>query len=391
MSVYRPKDKDGNFTSPFYVYDFQLQRRRFHGNTGCREKRKAQEVEREEREKAKAQLKREAEGGTAPMTIDEAAGLFWTERGQFYRGNAQKTFKAALAWIVEKAGPNRLLPSFSNRLVADLIAQRRGEGVSNATVNRTVTEPLRRIMRRAEDAWDQKVPKINWHKHLLEEPKERTRELSRTEEENVFKALPDDYQTVVRFALLSGFRLAECVGLKWSDIDWHARTISVVGKGGKPATIPLSKDLRELLFPLQGRHPEVVFTYVVRRPRKGIRLKGEICPITYEGTKIAWRRAIEKAGVKDFRFHDNRHTAATRLLRSSGNLRAVQKLLRHEDIATTTKYAHVTDDDLREAMEAAAERQARADALLKAQSEGRNAESPQKVPEKSQDLKVAES
>ncbi|MDG2571043.1 tyrosine-type recombinase/integrase, partial [Vibrio parahaemolyticus] len=71
------------------------------------------------------------------------------------------------------------------------------------------------------------------------------------------------------------------------------------------------------------------------------------------------RRALakEETGVTDFRFHDNRHTAATRLLRSSGNLKLVQKLLRHEDIATTTKYAHVTDEDLRLAMETAAESQ----------------------------------
>lgn len=355
MSIYKPKDKDGN-TSPFYVYDFQYKRRRFHGNTECRTKAEARKVEEQERERAKELLKNEAALASAPMTIDVAAGQFWLEKGQYYSGNARKTFKASLKWLVENAGKDRLLSEVTNRLVSELVAKRRGEGVSNATVNRTVTEPLRRILRRAAEAWDQTVPKINWGQHLLEEPDERVRELTKDEEKKILEALTPAYQTIFRFALLSGFRLAECVNLRWSDIDWHSRTISVLGKGNKRAKIPLTTDLRELLFPLQGRHPEAVFTYETRRPRKGLRAKGEYCPMTYEGTKTAWRRALakEETGVTDFRFHDNRHTAATRLLRSSGNLKLVQRLLRHEDIATTTKYAHVTDDDLRDAMESAA-------------------------------------
>jgi integrase len=55
----------------------------------------------------------------------------------------------------------------------------------------------------------------------------------------------------------------------------------------------------------------------------------------------------------NYRFDDNRHTAATDLLRATGNLKTVQKLLRHANIATTAKYAHVLDDDVREGMETA--------------------------------------
>jgi site-specific recombinase XerD len=54
----------------------------------------------------------------------------------------------------------------------------------------------------------------------------------------------------------------------------------------------------------------------------------------------------------DYRFHDNRHTAATGILRATGNLKAVQKLLRHSDVSTTAKYAHAMIDDVRDAMEA---------------------------------------
>lgn len=68
------------------------------------------------------------------------------------------------------------------------------------------------------------------------------------------------------------------------------------------------------------------------------------------GLDTAFGRAMAKAGIKDFRFHDLRHTTATRLLRQEGNLRMVQKLLRHSDIATTARYAHVLDEDLRNAL-----------------------------------------
>lgn len=269
-----------------------------------------------------------------------------------YRGNAGKTFKASIAWLIEQMPKGQRLIDINNSLVANLVARRRGEGVSPATVNRTVTEPLRRVLRYAGEAWDQPLPDVKWRRHFLAEPKERIRELKDGEEGKLLAAMPDDYRDVVRFALMSGCRLAECVNLKWSDVDWGSREISVLGKGEKRATIPLTAEMRELLFPLLKHDPKHVFTYARRRVR-GLHKRGDRSPITYEGMKTAWRRAIASTDIEDFRFHDNRHTAATRLMRSGANLKSVQKLLRHEDIATTTKYAHITMDDLRDAMEKA--------------------------------------
>ncbi|MDR3470220.1 MAG: tyrosine-type recombinase/integrase [Devosia sp.] len=74
-------------------------------------------------------------------------------------------------------------------------------------------------------------------------------------------------------------------------------------------------------------------------------------PMTESGLKIAMRRAVKLAGVEDFHFHDTRHTAATRALRAS-NLRVVQILLGHKDVATTTKYAHAFAEDVRAALNA---------------------------------------
>ena len=118
--------------------------------------------------------------------------------------------------------------------------------------------------------------------------------------------------------------------------------------------------MREILLPLRGHHHEFVFTYQAARPRaadasyKGDgegRKKGDRYPITYSGLKTQWKRIRGKAGVEDFRFHDFRHDLATKLLRQTGNLKTVQKALSHRDIKTTTRYAHVLDEEVADALE----------------------------------------
>ena len=223
-------------------------------------------------------------------------------------------------------------------------------------MNRTVTEPLRKVLLHAARTHAQALPPIEWRKYLLKEPRERVRELRADEEAALFAVLREDYAAPVRFALLTGCRLAEIAGLTWDDVDFGNRRIWITGKGGKRASVPMPPSVRAVLWAERGRHPVAVFTYAVRRPGLvGPRARrGDRAPITREGMKITVRRAIAAAGLSGFRFHDLRHTAATRVLRATGNLRTVQTLLRHDRVETTTKYAHVTDDDVMQAMEAAA-------------------------------------
>jgi site-specific recombinase XerD len=94
-----------------------------------------------------------------------------------------------------------------------------------------------------------------------------------------------------------------------------------------------------------------VFTFEAQTTRDG-RVKGHRYPLTREGVKTAWRRLRESADVAGFRFHDYRHNFGTKLLRETGNLKLVQRALNYADIATTTRYAHVLDTEVAEAMEA---------------------------------------
>jgi Phage integrase family len=81
------------------------------------------------------------------------------------------------------------------------------------------------------------------------------------------------------------------------------------------------------------------------------RVRGQRYPLTMTGTKTAWQRLRTKAGVQGFRFHDYRHDFGTKLLRSSGNLKLVQKAMNHADIKSTIRYAHVLDEDVAAAVE----------------------------------------
>ena len=177
---------------------------------------------------------------------------------------------------------------------------------------------------------------------MLKEPAERVRFASVEEEAAIFAALPPHYHAAVRFAVLSGLRANELRGMRWTDLDWHGLTLTVRGKGGKVASIPLSAAMIEILAPMRPK--DAIGTPVWQN------MSGE--PMTYRSLSAAFVKACSKAGVVGLRLHDLRHTAATRLLRSTGNLKLVSRLLRHSDVSTTAKYAHVVDDDLREAMNA---------------------------------------
>lgn len=337
MSVYK---RAGANT---YSYDFRYRGNRFSGSTGETDKRKAKDFEKRERERLKAS----AIDTSKPLSFGAASTLYWNEVGQFHRNSVDT--ERALAWLQDHIGKRVPLRVITDAKVADLVAKRRKEDVTNATVNRSVIEPLRAIMIRAVNVWKQRVNMPEWKRHALKEAQERIREMTPDEEARYFKALRKDYHPIMRFALLSGCRMQEILDLEWRHIDWRGRSFVVTGKGDKTRAVPLSDAIEALLKPLP-RADARVFTYESRRADNAPR--GQPVAIEREGLKITHRRTCVKAGIEDFRFHDFRHTAATRMMRKTGNIRHVQKLLGHEDIATTARYAHVTGDDLLAAMNA---------------------------------------
>lgn len=358
MSVYK---RPGQAT---YSYDFQLRGRRFSGDTGATNKRDAQRIEEARRDAEKLNFAANAAFFADKMTFKIASSRWYLEVGQHARDT--KTVIRNLEWLSIHIGDETPLEKITDSTVAHLVARRRGERVpirlkggkvkpgklvSPATVNRSCTQPLREIILRAKNVWKVAVGDINFGRHILKEPQERVREASRDEETSIMAQLAPGYDAAIRFAFLTGCRRMEILGLEWPHVDFFSRRFTVTGKGGKVRTIPMSQAIYDLLWGEKDHHPERVFTFVAARTLKPSNLiKGQRYPLSESGLKSAMRRAVPNAGVQNFRFHDTRHTAATRVLRAS-NLRVAQKLLGHQNIATTTKYAHAVDDDIRAALE----------------------------------------
>ena len=132
----------------------------------------------------------------------------------------------------------------------------------------------------------------------------------------------------------SGLRLSELVGLRWMDLDLEAGEVRVLGKGSKTRIVPVGRhavDALRALGETGGREPDAP----VFRGRGG-------APISPRTVQARLKQlALAQGFAKRVHPHLLRHTFASHMLESSGDLRAVQELLGHADIATTQIYTHL--------------------------------------------------
>lgn len=352
MSVYRPPN------SPFWQSDFWIEGRRFQCSTKCTNCREAERFEALERERAKALVKA-TKRSAASLAIDDVAARLWNNSAQ--HDAAPDATEKNLARLIDYFGKTKLMTDIDHSEARKMVAWRRGHRIkdrknapliSNATVNRSATKVLQRLFTFVKAEGVQFEHEPNWSELLLPEPQERVRELQDDEAAAFDDAMRGDYQPFFEFVRASGLRLRECVTLRWSEVNFGTKQIIRIGKGGKRITFPITDTIRECLFPLQGQHPDFVFTYVAiyGNRRLGI-VRGQRFPLTYNGTKTAWQKMRASAGVKDFRFHDFRHDFGTKLLRDTGNLKLVMKAMNHADIKSTLRYAHVNDQEIAAAVE----------------------------------------
>ena len=102
----------------------------------------------------------------------------------------------------------------------------------------------------------------------------------------------------MKFALATGCRAREITGLEWERVDLGRHTAWLnQTKNGTPRGVPLNKDAIAVLEAQRGKHDRYCFTF-----------RGQ--PIRWQVSNSAWLTALAKAGIKDFRFHDLRHTWA---------------------------------------------------------------------------------
>jgi len=145
----------------------------------------------------------------------------------------------------------------------------------------------------------------------------------------------------------AGLRVSEAVGLEKNGVDLDERLVRSIGKGDKERIVPLGRNAADALrrYLSRGR------PFLDSRHRPELFLNARGGPLTRAGAFLILRRLAEKAGLEPTRIHPHllRHSFATHLLEGGADLRSVQEMLGHADLATTELYTHVTDRRRREA------------------------------------------
>lgn len=153
------------------------------------------------------------------------------------------------------------------------------------------------------------------------EPDKRIRWLTRDEAERLLAELPEHLADMAAFSLATWLRESNVTGLCWSQIDLDRRVAWVhadEAKGKRPIGVPLNVDATLIMHRWQGRHAERVFCWIPRG-------KTTWLPIEKAGT-AAFKKALGRAGIRDFRWHDLRHTWASWHVQAGTPLHVLQEL-----------------------------------------------------------------
>ena len=286
MTLYKRKDSP-NYWVKFSPIKGEL--KPFMQSTGTPIKRQAQQYH----DKLQNERWEQDRLGAKPRRTWDDAAAKWLEETADKR--THRWDKSMLRWFQPLLSGKDLMDI--NRELLDQVKAKRGKGVRPGTVNRYMAL-VRAILRRAcfDWEWIDRVPKVA----MLRDQSGRIRSLSREEYTKLLAELPGHLHDMVRFSVATGLRQANVTRLQWKQISLERRHLWVAGadhKNGRPHAVPLNGLAMDVLIGCQGDHPTNVFTY-------------EGKPIVQVNTK-AWRNALVRADIQDFRWHDLRHTFAT--------------------------------------------------------------------------------
>lgn len=256
-------------------------------------------------------------------TWDDAAKL-WLEETKHKRSHRDDVAK--IKWLNQHLG-GKSLDTITRDQIKKLGALKAEES-SPSTANRYLAL-IRAIFRRAAHEWEwiDKPPFVR----LYPEQTRRVRWLTSEQAAVLLEELPEHHVHPMLFALATGLRQSNVLGLTWQQIDLKRRTAWLHGeqvKNGEDLHISLNDMAMSVLYARRWIHNTHVFTYQ-GKPIKRL-------------TTRAWYKALKRAKIENFRWHDLRHTWASWLVQEGVPLYAVQEMGGWKSASMVRKYAHLS-------------------------------------------------
>ena len=316
--------------SPYYFMKFQLNGRCIYESTKTSNKKLAEEIYLNRRHEIingiEPQIKQEPQ---KQITFSELADKYLE-----YTAGRLKSHKGLFTFYKKLNGyfGNRTLTAIKVEDVENMQSDILKQGLSNAYANRLLIH-FKRALKKAAD-WeiipDNVINKFKRVKLLKGEVK-RLRYLSEEEAERLIECCEPTYLLpIVITALNTGMRKSEILKLTWDKVDLKNRLILLdKTKNGERREIPINRTLYNTLSGLirDIRTDYVFYNSDTLKP---------FCDI-----KKSFGRALKKAHILNFRFHDLRHTFASRLVMAGVDLTTLKELLGHKDIKMTLRYSHL--------------------------------------------------
>lgn len=301
---------------------------RIRRSAGTTDKVQAQELH----DQMKAEAWRVAKLGDKPTRFWDEAALRWVDEKELDDKKSLRDDKQKLRWLQSHLSM-RPLNEISSEMIAE-IGKAKLKEAKKSTVNRYLAL-IRSILRAAANDWKwiDHAPRVK----LYEEPKRRVRWLTPDEARRLLDVLLPHQRSVVLFALATGLRQRNVLGLEWARVDLDRKVAWIFGdetKGKEDIHVSLNDTAWAVLMAERGKHPVYVFTY-----------EGQ--PIKQANTR-AWRAALGKAGIKNFRWHDLRHTWASWLVQNGTPLYTLQEMGAWKSAEMVRRYAHLAPANFRE-------------------------------------------
>ncbi|MFI3197916.1 MAG: site-specific integrase [Methylococcaceae bacterium] len=308
-----------------WYYKFSVKGKVIYRSTGTHDKEQARAIE----AKAYSEALNTVKTDQKPRYSWQDAVIRWLNESE---NKSIETEKYHLRWL-SKHLDDMDLNDITHDVIEGIIKEKLKE-TGTTRCNRT-TSIIGAILNKAckKWGWIDNTPYIRKFK----ESNQRLRWLTHEEAERLLPELLPHAQAMMLFTLVTGLRESNVTGLEWSQVDMQNKVAWIhadQSKNDKPIRVPLTQDALSILRNQIGEHNKMVFAY-----------KGK--PILKAST-LAWRKALERAGIKDFCWHGLRHTWASWHIQAGTPLNVLQELGGWSDHKMVLRYAHLAPEHLSE-------------------------------------------